>query len=56
MEQTTRQIRTVSTLTRSTDKEEHTFDNKEQSSPVVGIYRWVDQIQNVELDHIPIAS
>jgi hypothetical protein len=53
MEQITRQIRTVSNLTRSTDKEEHTFDNKDQSSPVVGIYRWVNQIQNVELDRYP---
>lgn len=53
IEQTTRQVRTVSTLTRATDKEEHKFDNTGQTEPVVGIYRWVDQIQNVELDRYP---
>jgi hypothetical protein len=53
IEQTTRQIRTVSTLTREKDREEHKFDNTTQSNPVVGIYRWVDQIQNVELDRYP---
>jgi hypothetical protein len=53
IEQTTRQIRTVSTLTREKDKEEHKFDNAQGGGPVVGIYRWVDQIQNVELDRYP---
>jgi hypothetical protein len=54
IEQTTRQVRTVSTLTRATDTEEHKFDNtKAKAKLVVGIYRWVDQIQNVELDRYP---
>ncbi len=53
IEQTTRQIRVVSTLTRETDREEHKFDNTQGAGPVVGIYRWVDQIQNVELDRYP---
>jgi hypothetical protein len=53
IEQTTRQVRTVSTLTRATDKEKHEFDNRQQPGPVVGVYRWVDQIQNVELDRYP---
>jgi hypothetical protein len=53
IEQTTRQVRTISTLTRATDTEEHKFDNRQQTAPVVGIYRWVDQIQNVELDRYP---
>jgi hypothetical protein len=53
IEQSTRQVRTVSTLTRATDKEKHEFDNRQQPAPVVGIYRWVDQIQNVELDRYP---
>jgi hypothetical protein len=53
IEQSTRQIRTVSTLTREKDKEEHKFDNTQGEGPVVGIYRWVDQIQNVELDRYP---
>jgi hypothetical protein len=53
IEQTTRLIRTVSTLTRATDKEKHQFDNTKQTTPIVGIYRWVDQIQNVELDRYP---
>lgn len=52
IEQTTRQVRTVSTLTRATDKEEHKFDNVQGASKA-GIYRWVDQIQNVELDRYP---
>jgi hypothetical protein len=52
VEQTTRQIRTVSTLTESVDKEKHEFKN-DTDSKVVGIYRWVDQIQNVELDRYP---
>jgi hypothetical protein len=53
IEQTTRQVRSVSTLTREKDREEHEFDNKQGEQPVVGIYRWVDQIQNVELDRYP---
>jgi|GEM_PF-6763246 len=54
IEQTTRKVRTESTLTRSTDKEEHKFDNTQNNAqPVVGIYRWVDQIQNIELDRYP---
>jgi hypothetical protein len=53
IEQTTRQVRTVSTLTRATDKEIHKFDNTQGDQPTVGIYRWVDQIQNVELDRYP---
>lgn len=53
LEQTTRQVRTVSNLTRATDKETHEFDNKGQPVPVVGIYRWVNQIQNIELDRYP---
>jgi hypothetical protein len=54
IEQTTRQVRTVSTLTRATDKEEHQFNNTQPgATAVVGIYRWVDQIQNVELDRYP---
>lgn len=53
IEQTTRQVRTVSTLTRATDKETHKFDNTQTQQPVVGIYRWVDQMQNVELDRYP---
>lgn len=53
MEQTTRQVRTVSTLTRATDREEHKLDNTGQPSPVVGIYRWVNQVQNIELDRYP---
>lgn len=53
IEQTTRLVRTVSTMTRATDKEEHKFDNAQQTQPVVGLYRWVDQIQNVELDRYP---
>jgi IPT/TIG domain-containing protein len=52
VEQTTRQIRTVSTMTESVDKEVHKFNNQTDSD-VVGIYRWVDQIQNVELDRYP---
>jgi hypothetical protein len=52
--QSTRQVRTTSTLTRSTDKEIHKFDNTgNKDAPVVGIYRWVDQIQRVELDRYP---
>ncbi|HWZ97030.1 MAG TPA: IPT/TIG domain-containing protein [Candidatus Dormibacteraeota bacterium] len=51
--QSTRQVRTVSTLTRATDKEKHEFDNTKQTDPVVGVYQWVDQIQNVELDRYP---
>jgi hypothetical protein len=53
IQQTTRQVRTESTLTRETDKEEHKFDNEQSPDPVVGIYRWVNQIQNVELDRYP---
>ena len=53
IEQTTRQVRSVSTLTREKDREEHKFDNIQGEQPVVGIYRWVDQIQNVELDRYP---
>jgi IPT/TIG domain len=53
IEQTTREVRTTSTLTRATDREKHDFDNSKQTSPVVGVYRWVDQIQNVELDRYP---
>jgi hypothetical protein len=52
VEKTTRQIRTVSTITQELDKEEHKFDNQ-TVQPIVGIYRWVDQIQNVELDRYP---
>jgi hypothetical protein len=53
IEQTTRQVRITSTLSRATDREEHKFDNTGSGDPVVGIYRWVDQIQNVELDRYP---
>jgi hypothetical protein len=53
IEQTTRQIRTVSTLTREKDSEQHKLDNSASDAAVVGIYRWVDQIQNVELDRYP---
>lgn len=53
VEQTTREVRITSTLTRATDREEHKFDNTGSANPVVGIYRWVDQIQNVELDRYP---
>ena len=52
VEKITRQVRTVSTMTQQIDKEEHTFNNQ-TNLPVVGIYRWVDQIQNVELDRYP---
>jgi hypothetical protein len=52
VEKSTREIRTVSTLTQSVDKEVHNFDNQTDQK-VVGIYRWVDQIQNVELDRYP---
>jgi hypothetical protein len=52
VEKNTRQIRTVSTMTQSVDREEHKFDNQ-SALPVVGIYRWVDQIQNIELDRYP---
>jgi hypothetical protein len=53
IEQTTRQTRTVSTLTRERDSEQHKLDNTASDAPVVGIYRWVDQIQNIELDRYP---
>jgi hypothetical protein len=43
----------VSTLTKAVDREKHEFDNRQFSTPVVGIYRWVDQIQNIELDRYP---
>jgi hypothetical protein len=51
--QSTRLIRSVSTLSRDVNKEIHEFDNRKQTEPVVGVYRWVDQIQNVELDKYP---
>jgi hypothetical protein len=53
IEQTTRLVRTVSTLTKATDKEQHTFDATQAKKAIVGIYRWVDQIQDVELDRYP---
>lgn len=52
VEKSTREIRTVSTMTQSVDKAVHKFDNQTESD-VVGIYRWIDQIQNVELDRYP---
>jgi hypothetical protein len=51
--QSTRSIRTTSTLSRDVNKEVHAFDNSGSTDPVVGVYRWVDQIQNVELDRYP---
>jgi hypothetical protein len=51
--QSTRLIRSVSTLSRDVNKEIHEIDNRQQTQPVVGVYRWVDQIQNVELDKYP---
>jgi hypothetical protein len=52
VEKITRQVRTVSSMTEQIDKEKHKFDNQ-SNLPVVGIYRWVDQVQNVELDRYP---
>lgn len=51
--QSTRIVRSVSTLSRDVNKEIHKFDNTKQVTPIVGVYRWVDQIQNVELDRYP---
>ncbi len=51
--QSTREVRTTSTRTRSKDRELHKLDNSQGADPVVGIYRWVDQIQRVELDRYP---
>jgi hypothetical protein len=51
--QSTRLIRSVSTLSRDVNKDIHEFDNRKNTEPTVGVYRWVDQIQNVELDKYP---
>jgi IPT/TIG domain len=51
--QSARLVRSVSTLSRDVNRESHKFDNTKHTEPVVGVYRWVDQIHNVELDKYP---
>lgn len=52
VEERVRQIRTSRTLTRTTETEKHEFKN-EGRDPVVGIYRWVDKVQRVQVTRYP---
>jgi len=49
----TRVIRSMSTLSRATNKEIHEYNNRTGTQPTVGVYHWVDQLQNIELDKYP---
>jgi hypothetical protein len=53
IEEKTREQRVTRTLTRIHEQDDHTLDNKEGHAHVVGIYRWVDKIQRVQVFRYP---
>jgi hypothetical protein len=53
IEEKTREQRVTRTLTRVHEQDEHTLDNKGGAGHVVGIYRWVDKIQRVQVFRYP---
>jgi hypothetical protein len=52
VEEQVRQVRTTRSLTRITETNKHSINNIEKT-PVVGIYRWVEKIQRLQLFRYP---
>lgn len=48
-----RRVRTQRTLSRVTETNTHTLDNKKNDKHVTGIYRWVDKVKRMELVRYP---
>ena len=53
VEERVRQQRVTRSLTRIHSEDKHALDNKEGKDHVVGIYRWVDKIQTVQVFRYP---
>ena len=43
------QVRTVRSLTRTTETDRHSLTNADKEKPIVGVYRWVEKIQRVQI-------
>jgi hypothetical protein len=53
VEDRTREARTARTLTRVEETNAHGLRNGSADNPVVGIYRWVDKVQRVQVFRYP---
>lgn len=53
VEESVRRQRTERSLTRTRTMDRHDFDNKEGEGHTIGIYRWVDKIQTVQVFKYP---
>jgi hypothetical protein len=53
VEQSVREARTVRTLTRTEETDDHTLNNVRGPGHVTGVYRWVDKIQRLQLFRYP---
>jgi hypothetical protein len=53
VEERVREIRTTRTLSRITETNEHALTNASTKDPVVGVYRWVDKVQRVQVFRYP---
>lgn len=49
----TRSLRTTRALTRITETNRHSLDNTESDDPVVGVYRWVEQVRRLRVMRYP---
>ena len=53
VEETVRQTRVERSLVRISERNEHELDNKDGTDHVVGVYRWVDRIQRLQVFRYP---
>lgn len=53
VEEHVRNVRTMRTLTRITETNKHSITNADITKPVVGIYRWVEKIQRLQIFRYP---
>ena len=49
VEERVRQVRTTRTLARITETNKHSLTNADKQKPVVGIYRWVEKVQRLQI-------
>lgn len=53
VEERVRQARTTRSLTRITETNKHSITNADITKPIVGIYRWVEKVQRLQIFRYP---